>query len=463
VKITAADWDLLGVSIGYSLAQRIHLCRAAMLILLRKKLTNLTAEDFLGELKRLGSDVQAIAEWLDMVPGEFERMLTVAGQSLTNEQSIGFLKEFDLSLSDWQRARNDLGLDPIIFRESQDLYGQILSLVVGYLRAATAQDNPDAQVLAAIDLFLEEFEQSECPESISYTTDSEAKLTVMVLDHLVGMYANGAPEAIKNSFARLAGKSSVKEILEGRIANREVLLYWKEPVTGRELDAVDTIDDLMLVAKQLAEKCEELIDESSIKANDLVLVWTGGFWANRFAALRGARDVLLAMAPRTAERLVNVRAFRDPRSWRELWDQFPELGPLGVEVPKHVPQKKELLFGEEFNENEISQILIQGGSGQIGKALVEAVPDEPEFDAMATRDRANVTAPISPTKRGGDGRTRTVHPRKSSAVKFVSFFLSRISMAARHRCIRCAREYPMDTPNKSQSAAVIFTHSRKSS
>jgi hypothetical protein len=135
-----------------------------------------------------------------------------------------------------------------------------------------------------------------------------------------------------------------------------------------------------------------------------------GYWANRFALLSVMRDFIVESARQTARRIKEQRVLAQSQDlpWRELWEKFPELGPVPSEVEETLQKPvKESLLGLNQTKEAMDDELAKGTCGVLGKKLIQQLNKSLDLAKLATISRTEITSPLH-------GKDKAGIPRKYS-------------------------------------------------
>jgi len=200
--------------------------------------------------------------------------------------------------------------------------------------------------------------------------------------------------------------SSVGLIELKREPTRSALVYQYDVLEDRSAQSKADVRVVLKVAIALASHFGEELCETAIQSNELVELFSEGWWANRISVLAALRYAVEAQAPKTADRMKSQRAFRDVDDWQSLWRKFSELGdPPKPETPPPAKPKFSLL-GHTMTEDEFLREASSGSDGLIAKTVADAVVLDLDPAGLRDRSRSQVGPLIhtkSKRKRRGGG------------------------------------------------------------
>jgi hypothetical protein len=91
-------------------------------------------ERFRSELGVLGLDVEKIASWIGIESAALENALTDGSLVFDDERQLPVIEILGVPITDWQRARKELGRKPVVFQSTIHLFGEWRDNIVAYLR-----------------------------------------------------------------------------------------------------------------------------------------------------------------------------------------------------------------------------------------------------------------------------------------------------------------------------------------
>lgn len=425
-EVSEADRDEVASVIGYSRTQLIHRLRPILLAVLQRSNPGLTTEQFLDGIETYASTNAKLAAWLDVDEVIVERVLVGIRGMLADERMVDLLPFFGLSVSDWQQSRGALGLDVIRFAESLEAFAASLSWITALLRtkiAHTYDGQSDLDELsAAVDLASE----IDCPDFIATqlpSQDTQLKDVLLgIQEFLEAQPVSSASDYLSKLVHRMqrAKPQEVTQLFGRDTPQREARLYKDENEFQRGVMATEATNNLLKVANGLAKVLGEALDAEEIRKDALVSCWLDGPWANCFAALRSTRLLLLPGCPGTVQKLDSKQAFRKPRTWRDLWREFPELGVAELTTVESEITVRHMLFGQEIEETDIDSIFSQGSDGIIGAALVDAVEVNLDLLTFVNQKRPMVEPitkrPLKKKKRRGGGQASSARERERNGL-----------------------------------------------
>ncbi len=369
---------------------------------------------FYDEWQKKSKSSTALSQWIQIEEKEINKALN----SSSNVEDSQFLPEllsiFKITSVEWQEANEKLGIGKKAFRSTVELFTQIRDRLSSFLKVtATKQSFFNPHELKEK---IEVFELLECPDNIQYLAHHELTTIDTVQKYfatnaIIDQFSLRQDEII--TFLNLGHYNKTNEfshIFPPTIRRREFNLYLYETVSQREKKANETFDNALKVFNPLAKHYQETIDKNKLQANPKVLVFLKGYWANRFALLSVMRDFIVESARQTARRIKEQRVLAQSQDlpWRELWEKFPELGPVPREV-EEILQKpvKESLLGLIQTKESMDDELAKGTCGVLGKKLIEQLNKSLDLVKLATISRTEITPPIH-------GKDKAGTPRKYS-------------------------------------------------
>ena len=401
------DWSELEIAIGISQKTRIKQLQPALLALYRSQVSDLGVVQFQSKLDSLDIDLEKIAAWIRIEKVVLERALDNSSLNFDDERQLDMVEALGVSISGWQRARRDLGKDPVVFSSTVESFKEWRENIVACLRTVFAHGETDVDLLDELKVMLKKFSEASCTNLIAEQKIHHANVAGIVVGELQPLVdlQTKAGKGLVQRLRTIESKRIVDDLSGSRTPRREITLYKNQSKKQRESDAKEAVSDVMRVACALSKLCGDTIDEKQVWSNSTITPWLQGYWANCFAALRALRKILRTSAPDVFNKLNEFGVFAPQQRvpWRELWKKFPELGEL-PSTNRPTPQEKIEILGHKIIEDKFDGILSHGSSGTIGQAIVDAVNDQIDMASLATRDRELVTG----SKGGRRGRGRNI-------------------------------------------------------
>ena len=355
IHLNDRDWIELEAVIGASQKTRINRLQPAFLALRRSWISDLGVEQFRNEFDSLNVNLDKIAYWAGI-----ERVIlnTALKNSLLNfddERQWPVVETLGVSIPDWQRARRDLGRNPVVFSSTVKSFDDWCVNIVAFLRTVFARGETDVDLLDELGALLKKFSGMSCTNEIAEQKINHVDIAGLVISELQDAI-DLETKAGKMMARRLHAVESIRtvdELSAPRTPRREITLYKNQSKYQRELDAKEAVSDVIRVARALSILCGDAIDEKHVMSNSAITPWLQGYWANCFAALRVLREIVRANAPNTFEKLNEAGVFAPQQRvpWRIMWKKFPELGePLSM---NETAQNKVEILGLQVCRREI--------------------------------------------------------------------------------------------------------------
>ena len=399
------DWNELETAIGISQKTRINQLQPALLALYRSRVSDFGVAQFRSKLDSLDVDLDKIAAWVRIEKVVLKSALGNRSLNFDDERQLPLIEMLGVSIPSWQRARIDLGKDPVVFSSTVESFKEWRENIIAYLRTVFARGKTDVDLLGDLKVMLKKFSETSCTNVIAEQNINHVDIAEVVINELQKLLdlKTKTGQVLERRMRAIKSIRSVDELSGLRIPRREFTLYKNQRKLQRESDANEAISDVIRVACALAKHCAETVDEEYVLSHSKFTPWLQGYWANCFAALRTLRDILRTSAPDTFEKLNEASVFAPQQrvSWRELWKKFPELGEPSS-MSQTVPQNKIEILGHQIAEDKFNDILAHGSGSAIGQAIVNAVNEEIDLISLAKRDRELIIRPDNSFK-GGTG------------------------------------------------------------
>ena len=407
IHLNDRDWIELEAVIGASQKTRINRLQPAFLALRRSWISDLGVEQFRNEFDSLNVNLDKIAYWAGIERVILNMALKNSLLNFDDEQQWPVVETLGVSIPDWQRARRDLGRNPVVFSSTVKSFDDWRVNIVAFLRTVFARGETDVDLLDELGALLNKFSRMSCTNEIAEQKINHVDIAGLVISELQDTI-DLETKAGKMMVRRLRAMESIRtvdELSAPHIPRREITLYKNQSKYQRESDAKEAVSDVMRVASALSIRCGDAIDEKHVMSNSAITPWLQGYWANCFAALRVLREILRASAPNTFEKLNEAGVFAPQQrvSWRIMWNKFPELGePSSM---NETAQNKVEILGHQVIEGKFDVILGYGSSGKIGRAIADAVDEQIDMVSLATRARDLITRSDDLSKGGSRSRS----------------------------------------------------------
>jgi hypothetical protein len=240
-------------------------------------------------------------------------------------------------------------------------------------------------------------------EELLHLPLEEAALLPNVLSRVSELLGQDASASLgvlsaRTEEALAAHANRAEETLMMRVTQREVDEY-RLPEADRSVTAQRDVNIVLDAASKLAEYLGESLNRSAVEHHARVETLRTGWWANRFAVLDALHQALEQSAPRTARRLSEVRAFRDPGPPGALIARLEELAVAPAKPEASVPIARQVtVAGVQLTRADLDPDLARGSDGHVGSELRRHVGQHVDFEAL----RAPTPPPVlSRVHRGG--------------------------------------------------------------
>lgn len=385
-------------------------------------------------LRDRNDSVSEFLESWDANRGSWEKFIAWLGEPFSGElletalagenaefRSLAILEISGIEISDWQAARQALGMDRHRFERSRRLWESMTRQVTAILKTAIARRS-GAELTYAKSI-IESLKQVAVPEVLSETKPDFERTLSIVADTIEGMLTvpdSRAGTIIQRIVQLLRSHPKVMlsgEVKVGEVAPaRDVAEYRDNDDNERTRRAIEWGMEYLRIGARLTGAEE---DFGQLMAEPDLAPLSSGYWANRFSMIPALQDSLERRAPKALQIMKDRGAFRSVVDLRQLSSLFPEidlkksseLGPV-----KAVPKKVKVL-GLDIEEGSIHDELI--GDGSLADALTAALESE-SFDPTSTPDREGVENPTSvnrnPTRRR---RTQTEIRERSEKTNLI--------------------------------------------
>jgi hypothetical protein len=417
--VSPADRTEIESAIGLGFEQLLRRYQAVCLALWRKRGSVRPVDEFHGEWARHARVVESARDWLqwDYVQAAIE----VAVRRDDPAGSLALLEELQLTVSEWQSARRELGAQPYRFEATQRSYEMARSAMVGHLMAwfayllvprASGAHGPTVskEFKELILAWIGQLRASKVPDDVvELPLEPGVVMRRVASDALKLMGDSQVIGELPIFVEPLRELSMVAPTDVGALKlkdepDKAATIYEVNDEATREQHAVAAVEAILKVANVLASKCGESLDTEAARCHPLVTLLSTGPLANRISVLAAVRYALEATVPRTAARMKDRQAFRDVDDWRTLWGKFEELGEIPSPVAP-IPTKPTFeVLGTGWTEDEFAESAAQGPSGELVQRLEECVSPNLDLAAVreSNRDKLSVTDKRS-RSRGGSG------------------------------------------------------------
>ncbi|MEO2013082.1 MAG: DUF3883 domain-containing protein [Fuerstiella sp.] len=423
-RITSRERIEVEAVIKTGFVHRLERYEAACLAIWRRTRQTDPIEEFLAGWDGNTNSPEEAARWLrlDGIEGIIEQAIDVEEP----RGSVLLLDKAGLSVEAWQTARRQLGLDPFVFIQSTDWYRQAQLMLAARLQAFVAHlsvpaasgrghKGLPAETLPRLRAWIETSCSSEAPGSIAHANVTEAqaiahvgKDALRLADtHDVSSVLTLVIEPLTQLTAHPPSRTDLIELK--REPGRAAAVYLDVPLESRMAEAKDDISTVIKVAEALAQYFHEPLDSAVVKSDVMVDTFSDSWWANRISVLAAVRYALERLAPKTAERLKEQRAFRDVEDWQTLWRKFPELGEPQKPAAPGPEKTKFKILGQTLAEDDFHKEAGSGSDGMIAEKIAEFIDAELDLAAFLGVARSSV----EPLSRGKRKRRPGWRPPKS--------------------------------------------------
>jgi hypothetical protein len=415
---TEADRIEAESNIDRNFERRFSEFQGVVLALWRRSPRFASLERFHDEWRIQAKSPRAMSDWVGN--GNLGELLLAAEQRGGLAGILELLYSHGLSVGEWQQARKDLGQAPYLFAESVRLFeaarDAIATRIMAWIAFTVARATPErCEGIAAVDIaklreWVETLRCSAAPTDVREGPLDETPAIAAAARHALSI-ADAKPAGasilvdVRALLASLANQqqASIKDIQLAKERAREAAVYLDSPDV-RAAQAQQTMNGILVVAKELALKLGELLDSEKVEVDTRVAFLSGGWWANRYSVLAALSRAIFEFAPKTAERMREKKAFFDLENWRALWVKFEELGAPPSDALQQ-PQPELILFGLTLAPNDFAQ-----RAAEIATRMDENAGGILDLTALHTCDRNSAQLP-QPRKRGrrggGGGGRRT--------------------------------------------------------
>jgi len=412
--VTEAELDEIDSIIRRSEVDNLPIIKPILLAIWKKAIDpEGSREKFIAEWEINSGGINAVSSWLNISEKSITDVLKETQWIIEEQQQINLLNRFNLSIEEWQLAREALDKERIIFDISISLYSKCKRSLVALLKTeAVRRKNMN---LSLVKDFIANYVDTECPLKVATQVHEENNLYLFMYNELIASLAgqsmqSGLPRLSKVLQVYAGGKpGDLEKRYRSEGSKRESMLY-DQDVSLREQGAKEVLADYLKVMAALAEKLGEPFASDAIFNRADTQLFLSGWWANRYALLRALRKGIGELAPTTFKRFSEVKAFHKPLPWRELWKLFPELGLLNQAEPSSLPASKEKICGIESTSQEADVDLSKGSHGKIGSVLISMVNEKIDLAGMAQVSRNAVDRPEKTGSKGSKGKTYKTPP-----------------------------------------------------
>jgi hypothetical protein len=397
-------------------AQRLRRFQPVCLALWRRAHPNRSCDDFHGEWSLHARTAESAAQWLawEGLQGQVD----LAARSDDPQASLSLLRSLDLTVSDWQKGRQELGQNPWRFASSERTYELARGALAGHVMAwfayavvprASRSSGPTvpADLAEHVTAWAERIRKMAVPADLAEEDLPAAVIIRRASRDAVGcagedLSAHEAARVLLEPFRHLitSGLSEVSSIKLRDEPDKAATIYERDDAGTRTQQAITTVDDVVKVAAELATKHGEELKAGAIRDHPLVALLGQGMWANRVSVLATVRYALEGLAPATSGRMKDRQAFRDFDDWRDLWRKFEELG--NVPAPAAMPGAKPIftVAGTRWTQEEFTTSAVHGAAGAVAQRLAASVNPTIDLAAMRAVTRAKVQVPGATTGSG---------------------------------------------------------------
>jgi hypothetical protein len=361
-QIGFAERDEVSAVIQHSTIHKLLAIQSLLYTIWRKTNSEVSVDRFKKIWKTKSGSLDEMAEWIGIDSIVLAKLLDEAQGLTSEEDQAHFLNRLEITVSEWQIARVELGLKKIHFSQTIKIFEITKKYLLAYLMV-------DAARKQTIDLDADEVEK--------------------ILND--GMEFQGI-EKIAKALGAFKHKSSriLGGIKSGKYRRKEIDTYFAQDERQRSVDAAEALNNLLKVAQALAEKKGESFEKDELKKDIKVAAFSDGWWASRFAVLRAAGKALFRLVPETAKALSKKRAFYPPRPWQELWKKFPELGLPSKDEIFIKPVPKVTILNTTKTETKFDEDLMLGSSGEIGALMIQHMNISLDMASLINREREKV-------------------------------------------------------------------------
>lgn len=368
-------------------------------------------DEFHSEWARHARVVESARDWLQW--DDIQAAIEIAARKDEPAGSLALLEQLQLTVSEWQSARRELGAHPYWFEATQRCYDMARSAVVGHLmawfaylvvpRASGAHGPTVPPELEEVALaWIGQLRESKVPDDVvELPLESSVVTRRVASDALklardipaIGELPSFVEPLRELSIAAPAGVGALKDEPDKAATNYEI-----NDEATREQHAMAAVEAVLKIADALALKCGESLDSEAARRHPLVTLLSHGPWANRVAVLAAVRYALEKSVPRTAARMKDRQAFRDVDDLRTLWAKFEELGEIPKPVAPTPAKPKFEVAGTGWTEDELATSAAQGPCGELVQRLEGCANPTLDLGVLRESDREKLAVG---GKRGG--------------------------------------------------------------
>lgn len=414
--------------------QRLQPFDAACLALWRQENKSRPIEDFHDLWKANTRTPEEAGNWLKVE--NIGEILEQARQQEEPDGSLQLLMAKGIPITEWQLARREMGTEPFVFEiavsefeiAKQTIVAR-LKAMVGYLAVPAASSKSNValapKAIHSIQPWIDKIAAFSVPDNIRYGRGTQSESIVWLcqqsleLKEMSGVHdtLSGVIKAVRSLSANPPSNASLIKLKRESDASTEVYRFSSD--IDRTQHAKSDMHAIIKVASALAIKLDESVADKAIESDALVQFFIEGCWANRVVAWAAIRYTMESMAPKTASRMKEQRAFRNVDDWQTLWRKFEELkDPPKPPNPKP-PVLKYSLLGYDFTEKEFELDAMNGAEGEIAKMLADTVTDDFDIVSLRCPSRNKVNASKSDKKSGGSGAGRGGKRRDDNHLKLL--------------------------------------------
>ena len=272
------DWLELEAVIGTSQKTRINQFQPALLALRRNQISDLGVEQFRSEFNSLNNNLDEIADWAGIEGEILSKVLTDRSLTFDDERQLPVIQTLRISIPDWQRARKDLGRNPVVFSDTEKLFDKWRIYIVVYLRTVIARGETDVDLLDEIRALLKQFNEVSCPNWIAEQNINHVDIAEVVINELQQLIDLNTKtgQVLARRMRTIESITTVEKLSSLRIPRREFTLYKNQRKLQRESDAKEAISDVIRVACALAKHCGETVDEEYVLSHSTITPWLQG-------------------------------------------------------------------------------------------------------------------------------------------------------------------------------------------
>ena len=407
--------DVEGV-IGGGFSQALQRFQAVCLARWRSRNAGRVVSEFRQEWDANTRTVESAREWLDwaLVDGDVESAARLAEENGV----IELLGKLQLSVSQWQQARIDLGVAIFRFVTTERHYAKVRGSLVGRLMAlfaylvvprASGSRGPVIEPGLAGDVLdwtrlakaLQASGELVGQQLGEFAIARRAASDILALvGHNPSIAALDLLTTPLRDFAA-AGPTDTGATKLGSEPDKAATIYEIDDEALRTLHAKSAVEALLKVAEALAVRGGEDFDRESLQGHPLVVLLSSGSWANRVSVLAAVRFALETLVPTTAARMKARQAFRDVDDWRTLWGKFEELGEIPKPAAPAAPKPRFEMLGRGWTEEEFASTAGDGPGGELVRRLEGCV--NPSLDLSSLRDQERDVVNVGPSNSGAGG------------------------------------------------------------